>query len=134
MRYFKQIYPQQKVVLSNGKGFRFQATPDPQWGVYSTETPALLKEFSLLIEKKVGGITEISQAEFDALKKKAPPKNHSEALSPSKVAEIALAKRRASAERAARPVQLTPAKRQVNNPGPLGRNSKAYQPGVVNRP
>jgi hypothetical protein len=133
MRYFKKIYPQHKVVLSNGRGFTFPTMPSGE-GAHATDNPELLKQFDFLISKKVGGITEISRAEFEALKKKAPPPNHNEALSPSKVAEIALAKRRAAAERAARPVQLTPTKREVNNPGPLGRNSKAYQPTTVNRP
>lgn len=133
MRYFKKIYPRQPHILSNGRGFTFPALQSGV-GAHATENPVLIKEFETAIAAKVGGIEEITAQEYEDLKKKAPPRNHNEALSPTKLAQIKIAADRAAAERAARPTQLTPVSRSFKTPAGSGRlNSNSYRPGTVDR-
>lgn len=131
MRYFKKVYPSQPYILSSGKSFTFPSLPSGL-GAHATENPVLIAEFELGIKKQIGGISEISAEEFDALKKKAPLKNLNEAISPSKVAQLKVEADRAAAERAARPTQLTPISRSFKAPN-TRLNTPQFRPGIVDR-
>jgi hypothetical protein len=135
MRYFKKIYPQQKLILSNGKGFTFTEVREG-FGVLATENPVLLKEFDLAIAAKKGGIIEITATEFEDLKKKQPGRgpNHNEAIQPSKAAAA-----RAAARRNAEPAEGGESpliQRSFKTPDPARRldvGNKRYRPGTVDR-
>jgi len=135
MRYFQKIYPSQPLVLSNGKGFLFPVLANGM-GAHETENPKLLKEFDLAISRHIGGVTEITAAEFDALKKKAPLKNWNEGISPSRLAHLRVAADRAAADAAVAnsTKQLTPLKRSLLKPTSEGRlNTTSYKPGTAQR-
>jgi hypothetical protein len=132
MRYFQKIYPNQPLILTNGNAFRrFEVTQDPQIGVYATENPKLLGEFEQAMSAQIGGVKEITQAEYEALKKKAAPKNLNEAFSPSKLAKLKADADRAGAERAARTVAPAPVTRVVRKP--TIQNGGSFRPGTVDR-
>lgn len=69
MRHFKKQNPKQPLYGSHGQWISF---PDfgNGWGGLSTESPKLIKEFELAIQKSVGGVTEVSEKELEDLKKK----------------------------------------------------------------
>lgn len=132
MRYFQKIYPSQLLILTNGRGFKFEATADPTIGVHATENTQLLGEFEKAIAMQVGGLKEISAAEYETLKKKAAPPNFNEAFSPSKLAKAKESADRAAAERAVRTVAPAPVQRVVRKPVPQGGQT-SFRPGTVNR-
>lgn len=72
VRYFKKFDPRQKVMLSDGSWFAFPTEMDGRkWGVLETKNDGLIDELRKAIAKEVGGITEIDEAEYLDLKKKA---------------------------------------------------------------
>jgi len=69
MKYYSKSLPDTPITLSNGVRFKFEKYPDGR-GYLATEEPNLIRELGLAIERKVGGVTEITQAEYDAQLKK----------------------------------------------------------------
>jgi hypothetical protein len=75
-RYFSKINPKQDLLLSNGSWFNSLASWEPvgdgESGVLATNNGFLIREMELAMERQRGGIREISQSEFETLKKKEP--------------------------------------------------------------
>lgn len=151
IRYFKKIYPQNPVTLSNGTGFTFPATASGI-GLLAVDTakrPDLIRDFDVLIAKQVGGISEITQAEYEDEKKKTPSPQQPagpEVFSRRQVNQMRLAAEdaaRADKEKVKR--QLTPVisrsfKRPgmkfagaTANPEPGGTQPGQWRPGTSDR-
>lgn len=133
MRYFQKFYPQQPLILANGKGFTFP-TLQSGIGALATDNPRLLSEFDLNISKNIGGISEITASQFEELKKKARPSNRSEAFSASKLLQLKLAAEKIAVERAAKQAQPLKAISRTLHSNTVGRlNGSGYKPGSVAR-
>lgn len=135
MRYFSKIYPSQPFLLSNGKGFKFPIA-ESGVGLLETENPLLISEFTDAIQKQIGGVSEITQPEFEALKKKAMPQSLNEGFSPSRLVQ---AKRAAdeqaraaarAAERDIKPASTIGLKKADNR---ISANS-GFRPSTIDRP
>ena len=70
-RYFKKYDPRQKLLLSTGAWFSFPL--DGEYGAISTQDSFLVQEFESAIRNQRGGIAEITEAEYQDLKKKPKP-------------------------------------------------------------
>lgn len=68
MRFFKKIDARQQILLSNGQWFSF--VPAGDFGLFSTEDPGLIAQFQIAIASQRGGLSEITEAEYQDLKKK----------------------------------------------------------------
>jgi len=104
MRYFKKILPKNPVEV-NGKMFTFPATAAGVGllAVNPATRPDLIRGFEMLIAKQRGGISEITQAEYEGEKKKTPspkPKSGQDSLTASQFNQIRLAADRVNAARA----------------------------------
>lgn len=134
MRYFQKFYPRQPLILSNGKGFKFPIT-ESGLGLLATENPVLLAEFTKAIELKVGGVEEITEAQFNDLKKKAKPQEFKEGFSPTRLVQ---AKREAEdqARAAARAAErkIEPVSRGFKRPENRMSSGGAFRPGTIDRP
>jgi hypothetical protein len=81
MRYYTKSLPDTPVLLSNGTRFTFNKYPDGR-GYVATDNEYLIGEFAKLIERRVGGVAEITAEAHDLALKKNSSLNHSEKLSP----------------------------------------------------
>ena len=73
--FIKKIYPKSKCYLSDGSYLTVEEV-DRVTGVAAISDPRIIGEIRLAIQQQRGGITEISEAEFNALresKKNATP-------------------------------------------------------------
>ena len=75
VRYFKKYDVRIKVLTGSGFAVPFETIYDDQgrlfeWGVLQTSDGYIISELEQLIQRRVGGVTEIGQAEYEQLKKK----------------------------------------------------------------
>lgn len=75
VRYYKKY--DTRIRINTGAGFQIPFTEifdDHQnlyeWGVFATQDQYMIGELQKLMERQVGGVTEISGDEYEALKKK----------------------------------------------------------------
>lgn len=69
MKFFKKLDARQRVLLSNGSWQPFE--PAGEWGVMATNDGYVISEFAAAQRQQRGGIEEITESEYHALKKKA---------------------------------------------------------------
>lgn len=92
-RYFKKTLVHTRIFGRDGKPIAFEVFPG-MVGVMEVDvekSPALVEDLQKFIEKKLGGVSELKQEEFETLKKKterpapvrAPNKAQSPALLPA---------------------------------------------------
>ncbi len=79
VRYFKKFDTRITVHTGAGSIVPFEAIVDEngrpyEWGVLQTSDGYLISELEKLIQRQVGGVMEIGQAEYEALKKKEQQK------------------------------------------------------------
>lgn len=138
--YFQKTDPEQKILLSSGKMFSFLPRkdsiaevlrgPNPSIGLVVTENEWLQGELRKCVQRNVGGIIELTAAEFEEAKKKlnAPPSknNWREELSASQFT---------GASRAANRVAVSAPQRGDDVAvKPSGRPQKLdFKPGTTNR-
>lgn len=72
MRWFTKINPRQLLWLAGGVSVQFEAVTR-DLGVLATENASVIAEFETAIRQNRGGLSAITEAEFNELKKKANP-------------------------------------------------------------
>jgi hypothetical protein len=82
MRFFKKFEPRQQLLLSSGQWFSFQPAGDH--GIVATDDAELVRQFQIAMQAQRGGISEITEAEYQDLKKnpKLSQRNGPEKISP----------------------------------------------------
>lgn len=121
--YFKKFAPQVKVVLSTGEVHQFESVAW-DWGVYPPEgkqmSPWLAEQLRQVMRNGVGGLTEITKAEYDELiaKKKAEPDGMSQPWREEFKMDISLEKYQA--QQAEQKRQSTPATVHLVPPAAAG--------------
>jgi len=71
-RYFRGVYPRQKLFLSNGSYIQLSDIGD-EAGIYKTEDPFIHSEIDSMLRERRGGLQEIDQSTYEDLKKNAKP-------------------------------------------------------------
>jgi hypothetical protein len=71
MTFFKKWDPRQKVYLPSGSWFQFEDLGNG-FGVLATDDGYTIEQLRECIKNQRGGVEEVSQAEFDEVKKKVP--------------------------------------------------------------
>lgn len=70
-RYFHKVEPRVAITLSNGSPWKNWTVIDNHNGVIAPQAQLLTDSLDLCVKKGIGGVTEISKAQFDEwLKKK----------------------------------------------------------------
>jgi hypothetical protein len=69
VKFFRKSLPANPVILTNGKKFMFRKYPDG-YGYLKTEDPLLVSNFTLAAEKRLFGISVISEQDYEAALKK----------------------------------------------------------------
>jgi hypothetical protein len=65
MRYFKKQGPRTPLMMPNGDA-RLFPTLDGKWGWEATDDPVIIAGYELAIKNRCGGISETTQAEYEA--------------------------------------------------------------------
>ena len=73
-RYFRKSDPKVGLILSTGTVFKNWTLIDHDTGVVAPQMQMLVDELDKAAKSGIGGITEISRDEYDALLKKKPSK------------------------------------------------------------
>ena len=70
-RYFHKVNPKNSIILSNGEAWKKWTVIDHDNGVIAPQHPFILENLVACVAKGVGGVSEISEQQFnDWLKKK----------------------------------------------------------------
>lgn len=70
MRFFKKFDHRTKLLLSNGSWFQFEEAGE--WGVIATTDGYLINQCNEAIRGERGGVSEITEVEYNTLKKNKP--------------------------------------------------------------
>jgi hypothetical protein len=68
-RFFKKVSPQVRLQLSNGHNLQFDNC-DGTWGILKVSNEGILSELATCIRLETGGVSEITEAEYDELMQK----------------------------------------------------------------
>lgn len=132
-RFYSKRSPETALLLSNGAWLKFEKV-DKDWGVLVTDNPKLIAEFEKATREDRGGITEITSAEYQELKKK-------QSLPPPKPDEISLSNLHQIAQAQRDPAGVAPAGAVVNpmtgreefRIGPQVQQDSTFRPKGVSR-
>lgn len=69
MKFYKKISPQIRLQLASGRNLQFENV-DGTWGVHKSVNPEIQAELAACIRNEIGGVTEITEAEYTALVEK----------------------------------------------------------------
>lgn len=69
VRFFKGVYPRQKLFLSNGAYIQLHDVGNNE-GVFASDNEQVIRDLTTMIQKRRGGLVEINGEEYTGLKKK----------------------------------------------------------------
>lgn len=72
MQWYLKYDPRQRVQFTDGRSYQFPEFGNG-WGGLATENKFLIREFDLAIAQHRGGLTKVTEREFNDVKKKALP-------------------------------------------------------------